>query len=81
MNTTPTDAYADAYATGVACFQAGQDALAARAAGEALAGPYPADHMAQVVWQGDVRDLGNRAVDGWLQAEEEAASLTGSDRW
>jgi len=75
MSTTPTDAYA----AGVACFQAGQDALAARAAGEALAGPYPVDHMAQVVWQGDVRDLGNRAVDGWMDAQEEAAQQSHED--
>ena len=75
MSTTP----ADAYAAGVACFQAGRDALAARAAGEALAGPYPVDHMAQVVWQGAVRDLGNRAVDGWMQAEEDAAQRAHED--
>ena len=75
MSTTPTDAYA----AGVACFQAGRDALAARAAGEALAGPYPVERIEQDVWEGNVRDLGNQAVDGWMLAEEAAAQQVHED--
>ena len=60
----------DAYDVGVAVFRDGGDALAARAAGEALAGPYPADPFLQsVIWPANVRDLGNRAVAGWFAAE------------
>ena len=75
MSTDP----ADAYAAGVACFQAGRDALAARAAGEALAGPWPDERFDQQVWQGDVRDLGNRAVYGWNDAHEQAAEQVHED--